>query len=159
MLDPAVCWQVQLCLNFRGQLASASATPDKANERPHEGDRDHEYENGEDDEYTYRIFHRELAVYGVEAIKAVDGCGQREHIILRHLKDVFVRMILGFTRKQVPGRVHFYVAAQNETDRAVLYESGDPVRTRNIRAGVVDKKPGRHQKVTGKQQSGTAVVK
>jgi hypothetical protein len=34
---------------------------------PHDGKRDHEYENGEGNEYTHRIFHREFAAYGVEA--------------------------------------------------------------------------------------------
>src|SRR5579863_5027811 len=51
------------------------------------------------------------------------------------------------------------MAAENETDRAILDESGNPVCTRNISAGVVDKKPGRHQKVTSEQQSRTTVVK
>jgi hypothetical protein len=30
---------------------------------------DHECENGERNEYTYRILHRKFAMYGVEAIK------------------------------------------------------------------------------------------
>src|SRR5580658_2736134 len=51
------------------------------------------------------------------------------------------------------------MAAQDEADRVILDESCDPLRASNIRAGVVDKKPGGHQKVTSKQQSRTAVVK
>jgi hypothetical protein len=84
---------------FRAQLASASATPDIANHYPHDGNYDHEYESVEGNAYTYRVFHRKSAVYGVEAIKAADGRGQRERVILRHLKNVFVRMILGFPGK------------------------------------------------------------
>src|SRR5579862_6369180 len=99
ILGPAVGWQRQLCLDFRGQLASASATPDKTNEGPHQGNYGCEYKNGEGDEYTHRIFHRELAAHGIEAIEAGDRRGQREHIVLRHLQGVLVRMILGFPRK------------------------------------------------------------
>jgi hypothetical protein len=86
-------------LDFRAQFASASTTPDIANQCPHDGNYGHDYENGEGHEYTHRIFHRKFAVYAVEAVKAADGRRQREHIILRQLQDVFVRMILGFPGK------------------------------------------------------------
>jgi hypothetical protein len=81
------------------QLASGSATPDVANQYPHDGNYDQEYETGEGNEYTYRIFHRKFAAHGVEAIKTTDGRGHREHIIFRHLEGVFVRMILRFPGK------------------------------------------------------------
>src|SRR5271156_3421296 len=115
MWGPAVCWQVRSALDFGAQLASASARPDIANQRPHDGNYGHDHKNGEGHEYTYRIFHLKFAVYSVEAVKAADGRSQRRHILLRHLKDVFVRMILGFPGKYVPGRVHFNMAAQDET--------------------------------------------
>src|SRR5579859_5585760 len=51
------------------------------------------------------------------------------------------------------------MAAQNETDRAIFGECGEPLGARNIRARVIDKKPAGHQKITSKQQSRTTVVK
>lgn len=70
-------------ITFRAQLAGASAALDIANEGPHDGDCDHEYENSKGNQDTRGILHRKFAVYGVEAIKGVDGRGQGEHIIFR----------------------------------------------------------------------------
>jgi len=99
VLGPAACWQVQSDWDFHGQIASASATPEIANQYPHDPNYGQEYKTGEGDEYTHRVFHRKSAVYRVEAIKAPERRGQRERIILRHLEGVFVRMILRFPGK------------------------------------------------------------
>jgi hypothetical protein len=145
--------------DFRAYPTSAYSTPDKANHCPNGSNYCHEHENPEGNEDAHRIFHRKFAAYAVETVKAANRCGQRDQIILRHLKDVFVRVILRFPGKQLSVGIHFDMSAQNETDWAILDETGDAVRARNIRGGVVDKKPGGHQKVTSKQQSRITVVK
>src|SRR6202046_277869 len=49
--------------------------------------------------------------------------------------------------------------AQSKADRPVLDESRNPLRASNIRAGIVDKKPRGHQKITRKNQSLPTYVK
>jgi hypothetical protein len=74
MLGSAACWPVPSALDLSAQLASESATPDIANQYPEDGNYDQEYKTGEGNEYTHRIFHRKIAVYGgVDEIK-VGSC-------------------------------------------------------------------------------------
>src|SRR5262249_23489998 len=132
-------------------LGTALATPDIADQYPHQRNQHRTDENDLSNEYANRIHQDELAVHRVEPIETANGRWQREQIIFRHRKGVFMRMILGSPRKCVPGRVQLDMAAQHETDRAILYKGCDSPCTGKVGASVIDKQTRRHQKVTGKE--------
>jgi hypothetical protein len=93
-LVPEVWYLLPSCFVFLTKPPSTSAAPEITNQEPQQASRDGKDENGFRNEDANGIQHCKFAAYGIEAIKTTDGRRKGEQIILRHLKDVFVRMIL-----------------------------------------------------------------
>jgi len=83
-------------------------------------------------EYANRIHQDKFAAH-----RTADNRWQSEQIIFRHLKDVFVRMIVGLPGKQVLRRVQLDMAAEYKTDGAILDKGRHSLRTGEVGAGVV----------------------